>query len=86
MSKVKELEEILKSDVLFEVNGEIEELRKLILRQNNSGLEDELSYMEDVKKYYDEVLTFIEKNLLVEEVAIGILEDLEDMREDGDEL
>jgi hypothetical protein len=86
MSKVKELEEILKSDVLFEVNGEIEELRKLILRQNNSGLEDELSYMEDVKKYYDEVLTFIEKDLLVEEVAIGILEDLEDMREDGDEL
>ena len=37
------------------------------------------------KKYYDEVLVHIEKNLLKEEEAIQILEDLEDMRADEDE-
>lgn len=87
MSKIKELEEILKSDVLLEVNEEIEELNKLISKQKNSnGLKEELTYMEDVKKYYDEVLSFIEKNKLTEEEAGKILEDLEDMRDDEDQV
>jgi Fe2+ transport system protein B len=87
MSKIKELEEILKSDVLLEVNEEIAELNKLISKQKNSnGLKEELTYMEDVKKYYDEVLAFIEKNKLTEEEAGKILEDLEDMRDDEDQV
>jgi hypothetical protein len=86
MSKIKELENILKTDVLVEVNDEINAIKKLISKQKNSSeLQDELVYMEDVKKYYDEVLVHIEKNLLKEEEAIQILEDLEDMRADEDE-
>ena len=54
-------------------------------QKNNSELQDELVYMEDVKKYYDEVIIHIEKNLLKEEEAIQILEDLEDMRADDDD-
>uniref|UniRef100_UPI004048B77C hypothetical protein n=1 Tax=Aliarcobacter sp. TaxID=2321116 RepID=UPI004048B77C len=87
MSKIKELEEILKTDVLIEVNEEIKALNKLISKQkNNSELKDELTYIEDVKKYYDEVLNFIENGKLKEEEAIQILEDLEDMRADNDEV
>ena len=86
MSKIKELENILKTDVLVEVNNEITAIKKLMTKQkNNSELQDELVYMEDVKKYYDEVIIHIEKNLLKEEEAIQILEDLEDMRADDDD-
>ncbi len=87
MSKIKKLENILKTDVLVEVNDEINAIKKLILKQkSNTNLQDELIYMEDVKKYYDEVLVHIEKNLLKEEDAVKILQDLEDMREDEDDL
>ena len=86
MSKIKELEKILKTDVLIEVNNEITAIKKLMTKQkNNSELQDELVYMEDVKNYYDEVIIHIEKNLLKEEEAIQILEDLEDMRADDDD-
>ena len=86
MSKIKELEKILKTDVLIEVNNEITAIKKLMTKQkNNSELQDELVYMEDVKKYYDEVIIHIEKNLLKEEEAIQILEDLEDMRADEED-
>ncbi len=87
MSKIKELEELLKTDVLVEVNAEIEALEELIKKEkNNKDLEIELEYMSDVKKFYDEVLLFIDKNKLTEEEAINILADLEDMRIDEDEI
>jgi Fe2+ transport system protein B len=86
MNKIEELEKILITDVLIEVEEEIKGLKKLISKQNNNNeLQDELSYMEDVKKYYDEVLAFIKKGLLKEEEAIKILADLEDMRADDED-
>ena len=86
-NKIEELAKILKEDVLVEVENEIKAINKLISKQkNNNELKDELSYMEDVKKYYDEVLIHIEKNILKEEEAIQILEDLEDMRTDEEEI
>jgi Fe2+ transport system protein B len=86
MNKIEELEKILITDVLIEVEEEIKGLKKLISKQNNNNeLQDELSYMEDVKKYYDEVLTFIKKGLLKEDEAIKILADLEDMRADDED-
>lgn len=86
MSKIKELEELLKSDVLIEVNEEIDALNKLLLKEkNNQNLKIELEYMLDVKKFYDEVLLHIEKNILKEEEAINILADLEDMRADDED-
>ena len=64
MNKIEELEKILITDVLIEVEEEIKGLKKLISKQNNNNeLQDELSYMEDVKKYYGEVLAFIKKGL-----------------------
>ena len=86
MSKIEKLEQLLKNDVLVEVNNEIKSIEKLISKQkNNDELKIELDYMVDVKKYYDEVLIHIEKKLLSEEDAIKILEDLEDMRADDDD-
>lgn len=86
MSKIKELEEILKKDVLVEVKDEIEALNKLISKEkNNKNLQIELEYMLDVKKFYDEVLLHIEKKTLTEEQAINLLADLEDMRADDED-
>ena len=86
MSKIETLEQLLKNDVLVEVNNEIKSIEKLISKQkNNDELKIELDYMVDVKKYYDEVLIHIEKKLLSEEDAIKILEDLEDMRADEED-
>ena len=86
MSKIETLEQLLKHDVLVEVNNEIKSIEKLISKQkNNDELKIELDYMVDVKKYYDEVLIHIEKKLLSEEDAIKILEDLEDMRADEED-
>ena len=86
MSKIKELEEILKKDVLLEVKDEIEALNKLISKEkNNKNLQIELEYMLDVKKFYDEVLLHIEKKTLTEEQAINLLADLEDMRADDED-
>lgn len=86
MSKIEKLEQLLKNDVLVEVNNEIKSIEKLISKQkNNDELKIVLDYMVDVKKYYDEVLIHIEKKLLSEEDAIKILEDLEDMRADEED-
>ncbi|MDY3200069.1 MAG: hypothetical protein RBQ84_03875 [Arcobacter sp.] len=88
MNKINELEKILKSDVLIEVDAELKALEKLISKdKDDKDLKIELDYILDVKKFYDEVLLHIEKKLLTEEEAINILKDLEDMKaEDEDEV
>lgn len=86
MSKIKELEELLKSDVLVEVEAEIEAIEKLLSKsKDKEDLQIELDYMLDVKKFYDEALSLIEKGKLSEAEAINILLDLEDMRDDGED-
>lgn len=86
MSKIKELETLLKTDVLVEVNEEIKAINKLLAKnKNDEDLKIELDYMTDVKKFYDEVLLHIDKSKLSEEDAIKILADLEDMRADEED-
>jgi transcriptional regulator len=87
MGVIEDLEKILKTEVLVQVNEEIETLKKFVLKQKDSeDLKIELDYMLDVKKYYDEVIIHIEKNILKEDDAVKILQDLEDMRDDEDEI
>jgi hypothetical protein len=87
MNKIEELEKLLKTEVLIQVNEEIKTIKKLIGKQKNNGdLKIELDYILDVKKYYDEVITHIEKKILSEEDALKILQDLEDMTDDEDDV
>ena len=85
MNKIEELQKILKTDVLLEVEAEIDALQKLIAKNKSKDLENELEYMLDVKKFYDEALILIEKRKLTQEEAINILLDLEDMRADDED-
>jgi len=82
MDKIKELEDLLRNDVLVEVNGTINELSN----KKGKDAKEELAYMNDVKKYFDEVLIDIENNILTQEDAIDILEGLEDMKVENQEL
>jgi len=87
MSKIKELEELLKKDIMVELEESIEELvSKIKKKKNDNALKDEVKYMRDVQKYFDDVLVDIDKNILSEEDANEILEALEDMKVDDQEL
>jgi len=83
MSEIKQLEELLKTDVLVEINENIKELEQ---SKKNKASKEELKYMKDVKKYFDEVIIDIENNKLSKEDAIDILEGLEDMRAENQEV
>ena len=87
MNVVDQLEKLLRTEVLIQVDEEIETIKKFLAKQKNSeDLKIELDYVLDVKKYYNQVLLHIEKKILSEEDAVKILQDLEDMREDEDDL
>ena len=87
MNVVDQLEKLLRTEVLIQVDEEIATVKKFLAKQKDSeDLKIELDYMLDVKKYYDQVISHIEKKILSEEDAVKILQDLEDMREDEDDL
>ena len=87
MNVVDQLEKLLRTEVLIQVEEEIATVKKFLAKQKDSeDLKIELEYMLDVKKYYEQVLLHIEKKILSQEDAVKILQDLEDMREDEDDL
>lgn len=87
MNVVDQLEKLLRTEVLIQVDEEIETIKKFLAKQKDSeDLKIELDYMLDVKKYYDQVMLHIEKKILSEEDAVKILQDLEDMRDDEDDI
>ena len=86
MDYIKELQELLKTDVLVEVNENIKDLGNQLAKKKNKALQEELDYMKQVKLYFDEVLLDIEKNILTQEQALDILEGLEDMKAENQEI
>jgi cellobiose phosphorylase len=86
MSHIQELETLLKKDVLIEVNDNIKELKEMLKNKKTKPIEEELHYMEEIKKYFDEVVADIENNSITQEQALDILEGLEEMRADNQEV
>ncbi|MGA1932321.1 hypothetical protein ACH5BF_06315 [Arcobacter sp. YIC-464] len=89
MDNIKRLEELLKNDVLVEVNQTIEEFEtniKTASKKEAKDLKEELEYMKQVKLYFDEVILDIENNTLTQDQAEDILEGLEDMRVENQEV
>lgn len=86
MDYIKDLENLLKTDVLLEVEENIKEIESEISKKKTKALKEELEYMKQVKLYFDEVLADIENKTLTQEQAQDILEGLEDMRADNQEI
>ncbi len=82
MDYIKELETLIKEDVLVEVNENIKELES----NNKKNLKDDLNYMKQVRTYFEEVLLDIENNTITKEQAIDILEGLEDMKAENQDI
>lgn len=87
MSHIKQLETLVKTDVLVEVNESIKELEaELAKAKKKNDLQEELEYIKQVKQYFDEVIADIENNSISEEEALDIIEGLEDMRAENQEV
>jgi hypothetical protein len=86
MDYIKDLENLLKTYILIEVNDDIKELQKELEKKKKKALNEELEYMLQVKQYFDEVLLDIENNSITQEQALDILEGLEEMKVDNQEI
>jgi len=80
MNYIKELTNLIQTDILPEVNENLKDIETQLSKKKNKALKEELDYMKQVKLYFDEVLIDIDKNLLTQEQALDILEGLEDMK------
>ncbi len=80
MDYIKELTNLIQTDILPEVNENLKDIETQLSKKKNKALKEELDYMKQVKLYFDEVLIDIDKNLLTQEQALDILEGLEDMK------
>ncbi|MGB0990289.1 hypothetical protein [Halarcobacter sp.] len=86
MDYIKQLEELVKEDVLVEVNENIREIRAELSKKSTNDLKEELEYMKQIKQYFDEVLADIANNTISQEEALDIIEGLEDMRSENQEV
>lgn len=86
MDYIKQLEELVKEDVLVEVNENIREIRTELSKKSTNDLKEELEYMKQIKQYFDEVLADIANNTISQEEALDIIEGLEDMRAENQEV
>lgn len=86
MDYIKQLEELVKEDVLVEVNENIREIRTELSKKSTNDLKEELEYMKQIKQYFDEVLADIANNTISQEEALDIIEGLEDMRSENQEV
>ena len=83
MSNIKKLENVLKEELIPELDESLEEIMDIVDSGDGSKDDrDELKYLEEMKAYFDEVELDIANNNITEEDALDILEVLEDMRLD----
>lgn len=83
MSYVKELEKLLKTDVLVEIEENMNEAMNILEKKGtNKEAKEELEYMEEIQAYFNDVVIDIDNNNLSEKDAQDILDVLEEMRID----
>lgn len=87
MSKIKELEDVLKNDLIVELKKSIEELTKIVKKkQNDKEAKEELQDMKDLAEDFEAVLEDIKNGDMSEEEASEILKELESRRFEDDEV
>lgn len=83
MDKITQLKALLENEVLKEVQAEIKGLSQL---KQNEQTKEELLYMQNVEKYFNEVLLDIKNSTLKQQDAIDILESLEEMKIENQDI
>ncbi|AXH14873.1 hypothetical protein CRU99_01865 [Malaciobacter mytili] len=80
-SKIEELKQLLENDVLVELIESIEEVEDQVTTEEDK---EELQYLKDLKRYFDETLKAIEEDKLSIQQAEDILAALENMKNEDD--
>lgn len=83
MSIKKELEELIKNEVLIEIEDYIDELFELIASKKDSfNVKEELQQMQEMKKDFEDMLNDLVHGDISDEEAQEIFDEIIDMRKE----
>lgn len=86
MSIQKELEELIKNEVLVEIEDYIDDIFEIIAEKKETPeLKEELVHMQDMKKDFEEILKELEDGQIDDEEAQEIYDEIVDMLEGFEE-
>ena len=86
MSIQKELEDLIKNEVLVEVEDYIDELFEIIAsKKEDENTKEELTQMQEMKKDFEDMLVDLANGEIDDEEAQEIIEEINDMRKEEDE-
>ncbi|MGB5791616.1 hypothetical protein [Poseidonibacter sp.] len=83
MSIQEELKELIKNDVLFEIEDYIDELFEIIAaKKDDERTKEELEQMQEMKADFEDMLKDLEEDNLDEEECQEIIEEINEMRKE----
>lgn len=86
MSIQKELENLIKDEVLIEIEDYIDELFEIIAaKKEDDGIKEELKQMQEMKKDFEEMLIDLVHGDIDDEECKEIIQEINDMRNEEDE-
>ncbi len=86
MSIQKELEDLIKNDVLEEIEDYIDGLFEIIAsKKEDDSIKEELKQMQEMKKEFEEMLVDLSNGEIDDEECREIIEDINDMRKDEED-
>ena len=86
MSIQKELEDLIKNEVLIEIEDYIDELFEIIAsKKEDENTKEELAQMQEMKKDFEDMLVDLANGEIDDEECKEIIEEINDMRKEEDE-
>ena len=86
MSIQKELEDLIKNEVLVEIEDYIDELFEIIAaKKEDAGIKEELTQMQEMKKEFEDMLVDLVHGDIDDEECKEIIEEIHEMRKENDD-
>ena len=86
MSIQKELEDLIKNEVLIEIEDYIDELFELVAaKKENDEIKEELKQMQEMKKEFEDMLVDLVHGDIDDEECEEIIAEINDMRKEEEE-
>ena len=86
MTIQKELEDLIKDEVLIEIEDYIDELFEIIAsKKEDENTKEELAQMQEMKKDFEDMLVDLANGEIDDEECKEIMEEINDMRKDEED-
>ena len=86
MSIQKELEDLIKNEVLIEIEDYIDELFEIVAaKKENDEIKEELNQMQEMKKEFEDMLVDLVHGDIDDEECEEIIAEINDMRKEEEE-